>query len=73
MTKASTTQVFPNKGRVMVYFTRVLMSTKACKLKIRYIFDKVFKNGLSKICRRQPLKNLKWYGLLKGFQERQHK
>ena len=26
----------------------------------------VFKNGLSKICGRQPLKNLKGYGLLKG-------
>ena len=26
---------------------------------------KVFTNGLSEICRRQPLKNLKWYGLLK--------
>ena len=28
-----------------------------------YIWDKVFKNGPSKICRRQPLKNLKGYGL----------
>ena len=27
------------------------------------IWDKVFKNRLSKICGRQPLKNLKWYGL----------
>ena len=27
--------------------------------------DKVFKNGQSEICGRQPLKNLKWYGLLK--------
>ena len=26
------------------------------------ILDKVFKNGPSKICRRQPLKNFKWYG-----------
>ena len=26
--------------------------------------DKVFKNGPSKICGRQPLKNLKGYGLL---------
>ena len=24
-----------------------------------------FKNGQSKICGRQPLKNLKWYGLIK--------
>ena len=29
------------------------------------IWDKVFKNGPSKICERQPLKNLKEYGLLK--------
>ena len=26
---------------------------------------KIFKNGPSKICGRQPLKNLKWYGLLR--------
>ena len=26
-------------------------------------WDKVFKNGARKICRRQPLKNLKGYGL----------
>ena len=25
---------------------------------------KSFQNGLSKICERQPLKNLKWYGLV---------
>ena len=28
-------------------------------------WDKVFKNGPSKICGRQPLKHLKEYGLLK--------
>ena len=27
------------------------------------IWDKVFKNGLSKICGRQPLKDLKEYGI----------
>ena len=27
-------------------------------------WDKIFKNGPSKICGKQPLKNLKWYGLL---------
>ena len=32
-----------------------------------YIWDKVFKRGLSKFCGRQPLKNLKGYGLLKHF------
>ena len=30
----------------------------------KYIRDKVFKNGLSKVCGRQPLKNLKKYGLV---------
>ena len=30
-----------------------------------HIRDKVFKNGLSKICGRQPIKYLKEYGLLK--------
>ena len=29
------------------------------------IRDKIFKNGPSRICGRQPLKNLKDYGLLK--------
>ena len=29
------------------------------------IWDKVFKSGPSTICGRQPLKNLKGYGLLK--------
>ena len=31
------------------------------------IWDKVFKNGPSKICGRQPLKNSKGYGLLIKF------
>ena len=29
------------------------------------MWDKIFKNGPSKICGRQPLKNLKGHGLLK--------
>ena len=29
-----------------------------------YIWDKIFKNGPSKICGRQPLKSLKGYGVL---------
>ena len=35
-------------------------------IKLNFIvkWDKVFKNGPSKICERQPLKNLKGYGLL---------
>ena len=32
---------------------------------VNFIWDKGFKNGLSKICERQLLKNLKEYGLLK--------
>ena len=35
------------------------------KFSRRIIWNKVFKNGPSKICGRQPLKNLKGYGLLK--------
>ena len=31
---------------------------------MKVLWDKVFKNGPSKICGRQPLKNLKRYGLL---------
>ena len=30
-------------------------------------WERVFMNGPSKICGRQPLKKLKWYGLLKQF------
>ena len=33
---------------------------------IKYIWDKVFKDGPSKICRRQTLTNLKEYGLLEA-------
>ena len=33
--------------------------------KCRQYMGKVFKSGLSKFCGRQPLKNLKGYGLLK--------
>ena len=41
---------------------RSYIHKQTCSFK--YIRDKVFKNGPSKICRRQPLKNLKGYGLL---------
>ena len=30
---------------------------------LNIIWNKIFKNGPSEICGRQPLKNLKWYGL----------
>ena len=36
---------------------------------VNIISDKVFKNGPSKICGRQPLKNLKGYGLLSHMME----
>ena len=42
--------------RVYVYCIRVNVSE---------IWNEVFKNGRSKICGRQPLQNLKRYGLLK--------
>ena len=32
---------------------------------LKNVGDKFFKSGLSKFCGRQPLKNLKGYGLLK--------
>ena len=34
---------------------------------LKFKWEKVFKNGRKKICERQPLKNLKGYGLLKNF------
>ena len=34
-------------------------------LSVQYIWVKVFKNGPCKICGRQVLKKLKWYGLLR--------
>ena len=36
-------------------------------LYLHLIWDKVFMNEPSKICRRQPLKTLKRYGLFKCF------
>ena len=46
------------------------MTTKTIKKsaeweKLWNLWVKIFKNGPSKICGRQPLKNLKWYGLPK--------
>ena len=35
----------------------------SCIEKLKNIWDKVFKKGPSKICGRQPLKDLKGYGL----------
>ena len=44
---------------ISIYFGVVLPSYL-----LKNLWDKVFKNGPSKICGRQPLKNLKGYGLL---------
>ena len=38
------------------------------RLPPKIIWGKAFKNGPGKICRRQPLKNLKLYGLFKHLQ-----
>ena len=42
-----------------------LLNLSTLKLPKGSVRDKVFKNGPSKICERQPLKNLKRYSLLK--------
>ena len=49
-----------------IYLTAYYFCNKRSIIDIRLgsKWDKVFKNGPSKICGRQPLKNLKWYGLL---------
>ena len=43
---------------INVWCHKIMKTTRIC--------DKVFKNGPSKICGRQPLKTLKWYSLLKS-------
>ena len=43
----------------------IMQSITQQKGNVRNIWDKVFKNGPNKVCRRQSLKNLKGYGLLK--------
>ena len=47
--------------------SNILANVAIYELKQKYsnIWDKVFKNGASEICGRQPLKNLKRYGLPK--------
>ena len=47
------------------WVTRVNFGCNYFQLTLNHIWDKVFKNGPSKISGRQPLKNLKGYGLLK--------
>ena len=48
-----------------VALNAVLVDTSLNTCHYQDIWDKVFKNRSSKICERQPLKNLKWYGLLR--------
>ena len=50
------------RKRAAAMKTCIVTTVKMCSW---IICDKLFKNGLRKICGRQPLKNLKWYGLLK--------
>ena len=49
------------KNKKIVFQKIVLMVSTQAK---HHKWEKVFKNGPSKICGRQPLKNLKEYGLL---------
>ena len=58
---------------LLVFNSRSLYNSLFCNWKgnsfdinwyLKYMWDKVFKNEPSKICGRQPLKNLKLYGLL---------
>ena len=50
------------RKRPAVMKTCIVTTVKRCSW---IICDKVFKNGPRKICGGQPLKNLKWHGLLK--------
>ena len=55
----------PSTKSTMTVFSSFIHAMK-WKVKLEYtitIWDKVFKSGLSKFCGRQPLKNLKRYGL----------
>ena len=54
--KVFTSRINNSKGK-RKFFVKVTQ--------LQYTWDKVFKNGPNKICGRQPLKILKWYGLLR--------
>ena len=43
---------------------KILTEPKKTMVVELWLWDKVFKNGPSKMCGRQGFKNLKWYGLL---------
>ena len=42
-----------------------IRSVNYCHKELHFTWNKVFKNGPSNICGRQPLKTLKGYGMLK--------
>ena len=47
--------------------TFVWKPTRVIRFLDSQIWDKIFKNGPSKICGRQPLKNFTWLILLENF------
>ena len=55
------TSVKRNERKVNVYLER----ESSINFRLNQKWDKVFKIGPSKICGKQPLKDLKGYGLLK--------
>ena len=57
------------KMHIVYHKTSVIFYDDLLQLATEFLFtidilDKVFKNGQSEICGRQPLKHLKWYDLL---------
>ena len=52
------------KMNCKICWTFIVITVSAKMLIMKAILDKVFKNGPSKIWGRQPIKNLKGYGLL---------
>ena len=58
-------QVLPQRSKGKENKSNKSTTALEGKITSNAIWDKVFKNGSSKICGRQLLKNLKGYGLLK--------
>ena len=46
-----------------IYTNKFLPNLRNIILHVEHIWDTVFRNGASNICRKQPKKKLKWYGL----------
>ena len=53
------------EAKISEIIATVIKQTSNLRDRLKVSWGKVFKNGPSEICGRQPLKNLKWYGLLK--------